>query len=148
LEHLAQLIECCDVLAGATVALGALERVTGDMTTAAPCQVCGELDEEAAQALVVLGQGVTRGDLADRFARSDGLCLLHLRMAVARGVPGVEALLRDRQTRIERLRGQLRALLASFEPARGRARARTWLEAEHALRRAPAQLALPSGRRP
>jgi hypothetical protein len=145
MEHLALVIERSDVFAGVTIALAAMERVADDVTVALPCHVCGELAEATTRTLVALGHGVAVGDLGDRFARSDGLCLMHLRPAIAHDAPGIDALLQDRRMRIERLREKLGALLASFEPAGGRAGDGTWLEAEHALRRAPAQLALPSG---
>jgi hypothetical protein len=145
-RHLSGLIERKDVLTGANAAPVALDRVTAGTSDAAACRVCSELAAIAERALVVLCERIDAGGgPRERYARSDGLCVYHLRAALALDAPAAGALRDDRRARLERLRRQLCALIESFDAGGGRllaADAGGWLAAERALRRAPSQLAV------
>ncbi len=80
------------------------------------CPLCEALDRtEAAltEDLTALAEGGGRD--AERYAASDGACLDHVGRAVGRGARADSALVRDARRRIDALRADLRAHLASFD---------------------------------
>jgi hypothetical protein len=143
--HLCALIERHDTFTGATAALAALDRALagGD----GGCVVCERLADLEQCTLTRLGQGLVVGALREAYARSHGLCLRHLHQAGELGVPGSGLRRDDGRVRLRLLRRRLEDLRRSYDTeATARAGNGAWLEGVAALRRAPAQLALPAAR--
>lgn len=100
------------------------------------CRVC-ELGEEMAQHYAqVLLEMLSDNEFRELYARSDGVCLPHLRTVLRRAHPGpnVEWLLSSTENRLERLRDNLERLRNSYSvQCRGMGRGEEDLAVERAI---------------
>ena len=81
------------------------------------CPACRILSDVEAAALDALHEGLRRPEFAQAYAASDGLCLPHLRAALAgaRDEDGFGALVRAALARNELLRGRLREVMRKHD---------------------------------